>query len=93
MGRDPRERVALETVARVEEPRRDPARRRRRDPRSKTGLCFLRQVELVRGVADGVLPLGRILETPENLADADERVIEGDGRPARTFPNASNWGL
>ena len=63
MRGDAGERVPLEPLTRVEQPRRHVSgRRRRRRARREAGLRLLREVELVGRVADRVLPLGRVLE-------------------------------
>ena len=71
-----REHVALETVARVEEPwgrvrpsRRSAARRR------EAGQRLARQVEPVRQQSQCLLTLGRVLGLREHLARANERLL------------------
>src|SRR3954447_20239549 len=80
MRRHAGERVPLEARARVQETRRHPPGRRcRADPRREPGLRLLRQVEPVGSEADRLLPLWRVLEPGEHLADADEPVLAVGG--------------
>ena len=75
MRRDSRERVLLEPLARLEQSGRDAPCRWRSASRSESRLRLLRQIELVRRVADGVLPFGRFFEAREHLSHPDERFL------------------
>src|SRR5438445_8442295 len=71
MGDAAGQRLQLEPVARLEQLRRDGARRRspgRREPR----LRLARQIQQVRGNAQRLLALRRVLEGPQDLANAGE---------------------
>src|SRR5439155_17253772 len=75
MHRNAGECVPLEPLSRVEEARRHPPGRGRRSAWGKPCLRLLRKIELVGDEAQRFLPFRRILESREDLARTDERLL------------------